>query len=86
MFLNETYTARGESVGLEIGSSEEFVSERYAVQKIPMVETNGCSKHVSMDIQKSSAGNQEAYNLKLNRYHTEVEHLHQWPDNEVGLE
>lgn len=32
----------GESAGVAIGSSEEFVRDRYAVQKIPTVDTNGC--------------------------------------------
>ena len=66
-------------------SSEELVSERYAVHAIPIDETNGCIELSILEANKKRRV-LETHNLELNRNDSEVEKLHGRPQHEVGLE
>lgn len=58
------------------------MSERYAVQAIPTVETNGWDE-VSKQVKQSM---QRTYNLVLDRHNAEVDNLNRRPNQPVGLE
>lgn len=48
--------------------------------------TNGRNKGLSKLLAHVFAGVRTTYNLVLDRHDSEVDHLHSWPDQPVGLE
>lgn len=65
-------------------SSAEFVRDRYAVQAIPMVDTNGCKFGQQPLVLSGTKG--RTHDLELYRHDSEVQHLHQRPDHIIRLQ
>lgn len=66
-------------------SSDELVKERYAVQAIPITDTNGWEASATL-AQLLPTGWNWTYNLKLDRDNPEIENLDSRPEGIVGLQ
>lgn len=66
-------------------SSAELVKDRYAVQAIPTVDTNGWSDS-QLAIRAFILHETITYNLELDGNDAEIQDLHRRPQNEIGFE